>query len=85
MKRKPFAPEWTLIDEHATQVQPPLQETKIRVPKICTVCHHYRRRYHIGVAVVHRESYWHIGRLFSVSRLGCCSGTIGASSRPIPD
>jgi hypothetical protein len=65
MNKEPFAPEWKLIDEHATKAQLPLQETKIGVPKICTVCRH-DRYYNIGVALVHREPYWHIARRFWV-------------------
>jgi hypothetical protein len=56
--KKPFAPEWILIDEHATKAQLPLQEMKIRVPKIWLL---YRGRAGSG------ESYWHIARRFPVS------------------
>jgi DNA polymerase-1 len=64
--KKPFAPEGRLIGEHAREAHLPLQETKIRVPRICTACR-YDRRYYIGVALVHREPYWHNARRFSVS------------------
>ena len=41
--RKPFTPEQLLIDEHATKGQLPLQETRIRGPRICTVFGHERK------------------------------------------
>ena len=41
--RKPFTPEQLFIDEHTTKVHLPLQETKIKGPKICTVFGHDRK------------------------------------------
>jgi hypothetical protein len=43
MNNNLFAPGRKPIDEHATKAQPSLQEKKIRVPRICTVCRHDRR------------------------------------------
>ena len=53
MKKKLFAPEWKLVDEHATKAQLPLQDRTIRVRGEITKENAIRW---LTCAVMHRRS-----------------------------